>query len=637
MRLNFLSVDGFGAHGVEFVWYDRLGLCIEFLWGGDMSWSLNAVAIAASILLSQGAFAACTNDTSGAGVSMLSAGTCEPQYATYAGTGAGGAMGPVYAGGNGALVSITRNTTATNSRGRATGGSFYASGGTARIVSVPGVTLTSDTTTGSYVHGFRANGYGVLDIQGDAVGTIRSSYGRAMLVDPLGVIRVHGKTTLTVADTAGSNSRALALEGGTAAVADSLIELLGDVNVSLINDSARVVTAVGGTLKIGGHLNATGYAGKTGIDGIRMLNGPVDIQLNTFELNEVAAIGIFVEASTNPLSFSAAGAGNIRSSKDGFIALNHAGSNGTVSFGPNTTIAMTGANATAVRLVAGARFAAGAGFTVDESAVFDSQTAFDLRGANQPIALTDARVHTNVLWLSNDAGTNLSFTGHGGSYRGTAGIAQGTLNLALDSGAVWAVTNDSSLGAAGQVTLAGNAVLDASVKGGATGLAGDVLNNGGVVTLQQVSASPSDVLQTRRYTANGGQLLLDTTLNDASSSISDVLQASEVVAGGAPTQIFVRPTAVSSGALTTGKGILVVSVTGTSAPDAFVLGAPVSHNGFDYLLVQDAGDGNWYLRSQRAVPPVTPGAALPVPAGTPWGLAALGALLAAAVARQRRR
>lgn len=173
-----------------------------------------------------------------------------------------------------------------------------------------------------------------------------------------------------------------------------------------------------------------------------------------------------------------------------------------------------------------------------------------------------------------------------------------------------------------------------------TTLGGDLANNGGVVTLQQTSGSPADTLQVGQYTANGGELWLDTTLNagDAASE-SDVLNADSVAAGGTPTAIRIAPTAASAGAATTGKGILVVEVTGgaaASAAEAFTLAAPVWNNGFLYELVRDDADGNWYLRSRAAPQPGPgPGSIAPVPALGPWSLLLLGGLLAGLAGRRR--
>lgn len=189
----------------------------------------------------------------------------------------------------------------------------------------------------------------------------------------------------------------------------------------------------------------------------------------------------------------------------------------------------------------------------------------------------------------------------------------------------------------GQVRVeGGGSMLDASLKeADTTAVDADLVNNGGVITLQQPAASPQERLKTHAFTANGGELWLDTTLDDASASISDVLQADSVIAGGAPTAIRIKPTTASMGAQTTGKGIQVVQImngAASSAPAAFTLAAPVWHNGYSYDLVRDDTDGNWYLQSHAAS---NPNELTPVPTLEPWGLLLLSGLLVGLTRRRR--
>lgn len=609
--------------------------------------SKNLLALGVLAACSSAAWAACDYDTSGGSVALLSAGTCTPQYTTYYGPGGAGALGPVFAGAPGAQVTITQNTQATNTRGGGNGGTFYAmngaSGVPAIVTSPAGITLTSDTTaTPTNTHGFRATNFGEVNIQGDAMGTVRSNQGRAMIVGTNGSITVDGTTQLTVAATAGQNSRALALEGAANATGlTARIELKGNVTATLLNDSARGVNAAdAGTLIIGGHFTVNGYAGKTGNDAIRTAAGPIDVQLGTFTFSEPGAIGILMAGNGNdgqPTTIIATGQGNINSALDGFVAIRAQDPEGTLTLGPGSQFNMTGANAVGVELRTDAQFAAGDGLTINaDPAVYDSQTAFNFVGADQPVVLGNANIQTRTLWRSTDPTTNETFTANSGYYRGVADIQAGTLALNLDQAARWDMIGDAELGATGNAMLAGGAVLDASIQGGAVALGGDLVNNGGIVTLQQVGGSPVDALGVRQYSANGGELWLNTTLNagDAASE-SDVLRADSVVASGEPTAIRIATTATSAGVATTGKGILVVEVTGgaaASADNAFKLAAPVWDNGFLYELAHESADGNWYLRS-RAAP--NPNEVTPVPTLGSWGLLLLGGLLAGFAARRK--
>lgn len=95
------------------------------------------------------------------------------------------------------------------------------------------------------------------------------------------------------------------------------------------------------------------------------------------------------------------------------------------------------------------------------------------------------------------------------------------------------------------------------------------------------------------FQSNGGGLSVDTDIFDG---ISDTLTVDNVSVSGAPTTVFVN--AIGSGRATTGDGILVVDVDGSSANDAFVLAAPVQSGLFNYNLNQGNVDTqSWFLQS----------------------------------------
>ena len=124
---------------------------------------------------------------------------------------------------------------------------------------------------------------------------------------------------------------------------------------------------------------------------------------------------------------------------------------------------------------------------------------------------------------------------------------------------------------------------------------------------------------TGTFIANGGQLLVNTRLNDgiapggASNSYSDMLIVDRTQLGSGPTSIGVSYDPASAGALTTGNGIAIVEVRdkANSAAGVFVLGNRVAGGAYEYTLHHhgvgpDGTDGNWYLRSTRIVEPETP-------------------------------
>lgn len=134
---------------------------------------------------------------------------------------------------------------------------------------------------------------------------------------------------------------------------------------------------------------------------------------------------------------------------------------------------------------------------------------------------------------------------------------------------------------------------------------------------------------TGTFVANGGQLLVNTRLNEgiapggASGSYSDMLIVDRTLLGSGATSIGIGYDPASAGALTTGNGIELVEVRdkANSAAGVFVQGNRVAGGAYEYTLHHngigaDATDGNWYLRSTRIVEtPVTP--VDPVIPGTP--------------------
>lgn len=106
------------------------------------------------------------------------------------------------------------------------------------------------------------------------------------------------------------------------------------------------------------------------------------------------------------------------------------------------------------------------------------------------------------------------------------------------------------------------------------------------------------------YISNGGSLYLNTLLDDGSGlGISDLLKVNgDVTTGNGATSVYITPTSNSLGQLTTGKGIKIIEVSGTSSADAFVLGKPLTSGAYEYVLGQDSSatniaDPNWYLTS----------------------------------------
>ena len=351
-----------------------------------------------------------------------------------------------------------------------------------------------------------------------------------------------------------------------------------------------------GTVKIGGNLmldfQSTYYAGRSlaalwSQGGTTIATGTSTITTSTAS---GATPGIMVTNSqvtlNGPTTVTAAGNGSPA------VDIQTAG-NAQLSMSGNT-ITASGASGVGVQIRNNGTFSAGTGLTVNANGKsFNFLSATGSTGLDAVTAVT-----APIVWNA-DATSTATYIGTGGHYKGSSQLANGgQLILALDSSALWEATEASSFTL---LTLQGDAILDASLQPSLL-VSGNLTNAGGAVSLVRTDATPTNTLDiSGNYTANGGMLALNTLLNDASTSISDVLKVSSTTLGGAPTLISVVPDAASTPAFTTGKGILLVQVTGgvaASAANAFALSSEyVDAGGVRYELIRDSDDGSWYLRS----------------------------------------
>lgn len=110
------------------------------------------------------------------------------------------------------------------------------------------------------------------------------------------------------------------------------------------------------------------------------------------------------------------------------------------------------------------------------------------------------------------------------------------------------------------------------------------------------------------YTSNGGALEVEAELGDSSSPADLLVITGDSILGTGPTQVRVINVG-GAGAETTGDGVRIVQVDGTSAADAFLLNGPAIAGAYSYKLFQngisDPADGDWYLRA-AGLAPTTP-------------------------------
>ncbi|TDS76750.1 IPTL-CTERM sorting domain-containing protein [Comamonas sp. JUb58] len=151
------------------------------------------------------------------------------------------------------------------------------------------------------------------------------------------------------------------------------------------------------------------------------------------------------------------------------------------------------------------------------------------------------------------------------------------------------------------------------------------LGNLGQLALNNGQAG--DVLTVSGDYAGSGTLALDVVLGDSSSAADRLVVQGNTAA--VPTTLAISNLA-GAGAVTSGDGILVVQVSGTSAANAFALPAPgyIDQGGFRYQLVQVGG--NWYLQAKAATPPASDAstALKAVPTLGSWALLLLSSMAA---------
>jgi outer membrane autotransporter protein len=168
-------------------------------------------------------------------------------------------------------------------------------------------------------------------------------------------------------------------------------------------------------------------------------------------------------------------------------------------------------------------------------------------------------------------------------YSGNTTVAEGTLRAgaagAFSAASTFSVANGAQLDLAG---------IDQTVAG---------LTNGGLVTLNTPNGKPGTTLTvTGNYVGQGGTIAMNTYLG-GDGSATDRLVINGNASGN--TLLDIRNVG-GPGALTTGNGIPLIQVGGTSTANAFQLAHAVAIGAFDYGLFMNAADQDWYLRSAGA-------------------------------------
>ena len=255
--------------------------------------------------------------------------------------------------------------------------------------------------------------------------------------------------------------------------------------------------------------------------------------------------------------------------------------------------------------------------------------SFAFRANNTAAAsttLANATVTAETLWLAT--GSDYTFNAQGGAYTGKS--TGNPLTLKMSNAAVWNLNANSDLKT---LELTGNAVLrpDQSRTLTAHDAAG-VKNTSGIIDLKDATPATGDVLTIAGNYAGGGKLKLDVNLASGGGGAigvdADALKVTGNVTGSTQIEVTQLP---GTGIATTGNGILIAEVTGTSPANAFTLAAPVISGGLQYTLHQVGN--RWYLQSSL----YTGANVASVPTLSHLGLLLTGGLLAGAAARARRK
>ena len=458
--------------------------------------------------------------------------------------------------------------------------------------------LTITDTNGNNSRGILVSGAGVANFVSDVTVNKTSGRNNAAAIEQASSAVLSFQRNVTVLSNTGAPSSSFGTRDG---VRNNAGTANYQQNLSITSQGGtRSGLYVGaGTVTVGGNLTldfqSTYYAGYSYAP--LWSQGGTTTVTGTTTVNTAAASGLTpgVVVTNSQVTLNGATSVTVAGTGAAAVDIRIGGVAGWPLAG--NTITASGAAGIGLQLRSNGSFSAGSGLVVNAQG-----SSFNYLSASGSTSLDAVTATTAPVVWNADATSTATYTGNEGHYKGSSQLASGgQLTLNLNRAALWEATAASSFTV---LNLQSDALLDASLLP-SLAATGNLSNAGGIVSLARSDASPNNTLALAgTYTANGGSLVLNTVLNDGSTSVSDVLQVNATAAGGSPTLLSVLPDAASAPAFTTGKGILVVRVTGGAASSAAsVFALPdgfLDAGGIRYELVRDADDGNWYLRSVAA-------------------------------------
>ncbi|MEM5439960.1 autotransporter outer membrane beta-barrel domain-containing protein [Paraburkholderia diazotrophica] len=403
-----------------------------------------------------------------------------------------------------------------------------------------------------------------------------------------GAVRISSDANL------GASTGGLTLDGGTL---ETTANMTSARNVSLAS-TGTFMTDAGTTLTLAGPLSGPGSMTKAGSGSLVLVGdathtGGTTITAGTLQIGNGATTGSLAGdvANNATLAFDRSDTYTFGGAISGSGVVNQTGSGTTVLTGNNTYLGGTSITNGTLSVSSDANLGATSGaVTLDGGTL---ETTSSMTGTHNILLAGPGTVQT-------DPGTTLTLEG---TVTGSGSVTKAGAGTLLLAGAD-AQTGDTVVAAGTLKAAAANVLSPASamtVQGGATlDLNGfdqtiPTLTNAGTVAL---SGAPGTTLTVSgNYTGAGGVLRLNTLLNQGGPATStDML----TIGGNAGGNTGIRINGSGGGAQTTGDGIRVVHVGGTSSATAFQLAAPVQAGAYQYLLYRggstDAND--WYLRSQ---------------------------------------
>ncbi|WP_080434935.1 autotransporter outer membrane beta-barrel domain-containing protein [Burkholderia ubonensis] len=542
--------------------------------------------------------------------------------------------------GSGAVSQIGTGTTVLTGNNTYTGNTTISAGT---------LQLGNGGTSGSIVGNVTNNG--TLSFNRSDSATYGGTISGSGVVNQIGT----GTTVLTGNNTYTGNTTISAgtLQLGNGGTSGSIVGNVANNGTLSFNRSDSAT--YGGTITGSGAVNQVG-AGTTVLTGNNTYTGGTTISAGTLQLGNGGTSGSIVGnvVDNGTLAFDRTDAPTFAGTISGSGAVSQIGAGTTVLTGDNTYTGGTAISAGTLQLGNGSTSGSIVGNVANDGTLSfnrsDTTTfAGTIAGSG---AVTQIGTGTTVLTGNN-------------TYTGITKISAGALAVG-DASHPRATSGSGDVSVASGAALGGYGRIAGSVQNigvlapanalpifasGSTGTLriGGSLTNSGTLQLAAANGRPGNVLEVSGNYSGGGQLILNTLLNEGgAASQTDRL----VVRGQASGQTAIAIRASGVGAKTVGDGILVVELgqqsSGNSgqqtasaqgrmvqrqldqgvqsASGSFQLAGPVQGGAYQYLLYQGGTQSaqDWYLRStvqDASVPGAsTPGVPAPVQAGQPDAL-----------------